>query len=364
MLRRVKYIVSVLGLLFVLVSCDQTIHEYPTDPKITLNLTCEIDNAAPEYFTNVENEGKGTSYIVRTQSTKPRGTRFEEPVVLRYIFDLYRVVASYSEFVERKVVYAPVSNPVPEAIEFELQAAEYKVLAWCDYVKESTKEESWYYKTDDLRNIRYSDIEVKDNNDKDVFTAMWHINLREYSYSVTDREIDKHLILERPNGRYKCLTTLDDVETYLRKDEVAKEITTVATYVLYVADGYNVEEQKPNHFEVTRTFLTTVNVEDVKGDGLEMCYDYVFVNGKQSNVKINFEFYKGALTQGTNGLLYKADGSLATEDDRISNWAGIVVPLKRNMETVVLGHFLTQSFGSGGIGIEPGFEGEIVIPWE
>lgn len=362
MLHRVKYIVSVLGLLFVLVSCDKTIHEYPTDPTITLNLTCEIDNAAPEYFTNVENEGKGTSYIVRTQSTAPRSTRFEEPVVLRYVFDLYRVVASHSEFVERKVVYTPVNNPVPEAIQFELEAAEYKVLVWCDYVKESAKEEDWYYKTGDLRNIRYTDIEVKDNNDKDVFTDMLHLNLREYSYSVTDHELSEHLILERPNGRYKCITT--DVGSYIGKDKMVKEITTVVTYVLYVADGYNVEEQKPNHFEVTRSFLSTVNIDDAVSGQLEMCYDYVLVNGKQSNVKINFEFYKGILTMGNNGLLYRADGTPASEDDRISNWSGIVVPLKRNHETVVIGDFLTQSFGSGGIGIEPGFEGEIVIPWE
>jgi hypothetical protein len=34
------------------------------------------------------------------------------------------------------------------------------------------------------------------------------------------------------------------------------------------------------------------------------------------------------------------------------------------METIIEGRLLTASFGSGGIGIDPGFEGEIVIPWE
>ena len=50
--------------------------------------------------------------------------------------------------------------------------------------------------------------------------------------------------------------------------------------------------------------------------------------------------------------------------DKISEWTGIVVPLKRNMETVIDGRLLTTSFGTGGIGIDPGFEDEIVIPWE
>jgi hypothetical protein len=65
-----------------------------------------------------------------------------------------------------------------------------------------------------------------------------------------------------------------------------------------------------------------------------------------------------------DGKLYKEDGSIASDDDRISNWSGVVVPLKRNMETIIEGRLLTASFGSGGIGIDPGFEGEIVIPWE
>lgn len=363
MLRRVKYIVSLLCLVLAATSCDKTIHEYPTDCSIVLNLSCEIDAADPEFFVTVECDAKnGTSYIVRTMDAAQKNTRFDEPVKLRYIYDLYRVVASHIEFVERRVAWADPTQPTPDPVRFEIAAAEYKVLVWCDYVRASEQEKSWYYNTDDLRNIRYSDIEVKDNNDKDVFTKMVHLNYRDYSYAVGTYEFDEHLVLERPSGRYKCYTT--DVKDYLGKDSV-KEITTVFSYVQWVADGYNVEDQKPNHFAETRTFLSTVSVDDLDSEGkLQMGYDFVFVNGKQTNVKINFEFYKGVVVRGADGKLYKPNGALVTEDDKISNWTGVVVPLKRNMETVVEGRFLTQSFGSGGIGIEPGFEGEIVIPWE
>ena len=363
MLHRLKHIVSVLGLLLVLASCDKTIHEYPTESTIILNLSCQINTEDPEFFVYVECDAKnGTSYIVRTQGVTQKNTRFDEPVKLRYIYDLYRVVASHTELVERRVAWVDPSQPIPEPEQYVLEAAEYKVLVWCDYVRASAQDESWYYNTNDLRNIRYSDIEVKDNNDKDVFTKMLHLNFRDYSYATGTFEVDKELILDRPNGRYKCYTT--DVRDYLGKD-TAKELTAVVTYVQWVADGYNVEEQKPNHFSETRTYVSTVSLDDLDSEGnLEFAYDYVLVNGKQSNVKVNFEFYKGVITKGSNGKLYKQGGVLATEDDRISNWSGVVVPLKRNMETVVKGRFLTQSFGSGGIGIEPGFDGEIVIPWE
>jgi hypothetical protein len=268
--------------------------------------------------------------------------------------------------VERRVAWVDPTQPTPDPVRFELAAAEYKVLVWCDYVRASEQDKSWYYNTDDLRNIRYSDIEVKDNNDKDVFTNVLHLNLREYYYSTGTYILDEHLVLERPKGRYKCYTT--DVKDYMGKDTGIEKITAVVNYVQYVADGYNVEDQKPNHFIESRTYLSTVSMDDIDDEGkLEMCYDYVFVNGKQTNVKINFEFYKGIVYRGSDGKIYKDKNHtvLANEEiDKISNWSGVVVPLKRNMETVVEGRFLTQSFGSGGIGIGPGFEGEIVIPWE
>ena len=114
MLRRLTYIVSVLCLLLAASSCDKTIHEYPTDCSILLNLSCEIDAEDPEFFVTVECDAKnGTSYIVRTQGAAPKNTRFDEPVKLRYIYDLYRVVASHSELVERKVEALGVTGPSP-----------------------------------------------------------------------------------------------------------------------------------------------------------------------------------------------------------------------------------------------------------
>ena len=362
MFSRVKHIVFMLLSVLAFVGCDSTIHEYPGENNILLTVRCSVDLSHPEHFVTVECDAeKGTSYVVRTQNVEPYGTRFTEPVCLRYVMDLYRVRSSSTQFVERRVVFADVDDPNPQAIAtYQVDASQYKVLVWCDYVQDDVRE-AWYYQTDDLRRILYSDVEVVDNNDKDAFSNVLEVDLRDYYYLEGDYELVYDLDLNRPKGRYKCRTT--DVGDYLNKEDV-EVITSVVTYVQYVAAGYNVEEQKPNYFESTRTYLHTVTTEDIDEDGrLEMCYDYVFVNGKQTNVKINFQFYKGVVTM-KDGKLYKEDGSIASDDDRISNWSGVVVPLKRNMETIIEGRLLTASFGSGGIGIDPGFEGEIVIPWE
>ena len=353
MFRQAKHIVVMILSLLALASCDKTIHEYPGEQNISLTVRCSVDLTPPEYFTTVECDPEtGTSYVVRTQGIQPNGTRFTEPVCLRYVIDLYRVSSSTSHFVERQVLFADVDDPNPQAVAtFAVDAQKYKVLVWCDYVQDDVRE-AWYYVTDDLRKILYSDVEVVDNNDKDVFTNMMEVDFSEYYYLEGEFDLVYDIDLQRPKGRFKCITT--DMEDYVKNGDnaSAEDITAVVTYTQYVSAGYNVEEQKPNYFEPTRTFITKARIDE-QGE-LELCYDYVFVNGKQTNVKINFNFFKGDVVVDDNGVI---------TGEQISQWSGIVVPLKRNMETVIEGRMLTTSFGTGGFGIDPSFENEIVIPW-
>lgn len=352
MFGQLKHIAVFVLLWFALASCDKTIHEYPGENNIKLTVRCSVDLTHPSYFTTVECDPEtGTSYVVRAQGIVPTGTRFTEPVCLRYVVDLYRVTAaSQSKFVERKIVFADVDDPNPQAITtFNVDAQKYKVLIWCDYVQDDVRE-AWYYNTDDLRKITYSDIEVIDNNDKDVFSNMIDVDLSSYYYEEGEIEEVYDVELMRPKGRFKCITT--DMEDYRKNGDDPENITVVCTYVQYVSAGYNVEEQKPNYFDPTRTFITKARIDE-NGE-LELCYDYVFVNGKQTNVKINFNFFKGDVVIDNNG---------AITGELISQWSGIVVPLKRNMETIIEGRMLTTSFGTGGFGIDPSFENEIVIPW-
>lgn len=351
MFGRIRHIALILLSWFALASCDKTIHEYPGDQDITLTVRCSVDLTAPKYFTTVECDPEtGTSYVVRAQGVQPNGTRFTEPVCLRYVIDLYRVTSSHSVFVERKVIFSDVEADNPQAIAtFDVDANKYKVLVWCDYVQDAVRE-AWYYNTDDLRKIVYSDIPVVDNNDKDVFTNMLDVDLTKYYYAEGTFELVYDMMLQRPKGRFKCITT--DMEDYVKEGNSAEDITAVVTYVQYVSAGYNVEDQKPNYFEPSRTFVTKAKIDN-EGEIL-LCYDYVFVNGKQTNVKINMQFFNGDVTFNENG---EAIG------EKISQWMGITVPLKRNMETIIEGRMLTTSFGTGGVGINPGFEDEIVIPW-
>ena len=322
-------------------SCDKLLSEIKGSkepiPYVELNLSYEIDEAKPEFFVTVECDAKNGTSAAASPKNKAT-TRSTESMVQRCIIDLYRVYDDQRIFEERKVVWMRDA----EEVKFNLTPYEYyTVLAWCDLVEPTG--DDYIYDSSDLHNIRYRDIELKDNNNKECFTNVTTIDLREYKES-DEKVINRSITLTRPMARYRCITT--DINDYIGKDNTTSKITTVATYVQNVAAGYNVEEQKPNYFESTRTYISTVSTDDLDEDGsLEMCYDYLFVDSKQTNVKINFQFYKGVVKM-VDGVLTREDGKEVTEDDRISNWSGIVVPLKRNMETVIEGRLLTASFGS------------------
>lgn len=218
MFGRIKHIILMTLSVLALASCDKTIHEYPGEVDLKLTVECDLNLTPPAYFTTVECDPEnGTSYVVRTQAMQPFGTRFTEDVCYRFVIDLYRVTSSHSVFVERRVEFRDVDydkNTDPVIAQFDVTATQYKVLVWCDYVQDDIRE-AWYYNTDDLRKIVYSDIEVKDNNDKDVFTNMLNVDLTDYYYLEGDFEIRPDVLtLERPKGRYKCITT--DADDYLK----------------------------------------------------------------------------------------------------------------------------------------------------
>ena len=352
MMKYMIYVATALLSLLATASCDKTIHEYPYEASLTLTVRCTANLDHPAHYVTVECDSEeGVSYVVRTQNLEHSDIQHTAPTRLRYIVDLYRERQSHAIFVERKVLFADIDTPAPQAIaSFEVSAERYKVLVWCDYVLDDA-EESWCYITDDLLNVRYADVPILDNNDKEAFSSVASVDLAKYSHACHDQNIVLDMTLERPNGRYKCIAT--DAEEFIASNgSMTEDITAVITYVEYVSAGYNVEEQKPNYFEPTRTYVAKAEIDD-SGD-MVLCYDYVLVNGKQSNVKLNMTFYRGDVTMDDSGEVV---------GDKISQWYGVIAPLKRNMETIIEGRLLTTSFGSGSVGIDPGFEGEIVIPW-
>lgn len=320
---------------YMLASCDQTIHTYPDTAKLQLTVLLSADLADPDHYYTVECDATHGPVVTRNGTRTIFDTRFVEEVNLRFIVELYRLDDGNPVFIERQIHFADVGDPTPQAtaVFTDVESCEYRILCWTDYVQADVRE-AWYYTTDDLRNIRYSSVEVIDNNDKDVYSAMQEVDLYPYAYSSGFYNVDVPVYLARPLGRYVVIA--EDLEDFVLEGGDINDITTRVTYRNYVSNGYNVETQKPNDFVFTRTYTSKATISD-EGEML-MAYDYTFVNGKQSNVLIDM-------------LFMNANG------EKISEWRDITVPMIRNHETLVIGRFLTSSYGTGGIGIDDNFEG-------
>ena len=85
-------------------------------------------------------------------------------------------------------------------------------------------------------------------------------------------------------------------------------------------------------------------VEQLSGKEARLASDYIFVNGSESAVMVNLE-----IRNSKGEVLNQAEG--------------VKVPIVRGKLTTVRDEFLTRSY-SPGIGIDPGFDGniDIVIP--
>ena len=123
-----------------------------------------------------------------------------------------------------------------------------------------------------------------------------------------------------------------------------EDLSVQVIYKQYVSAGYNVDTGTPNYFVSTNTIETTPTTSMAISETGELllAYDYVLTSSdKEDQVLIDLVLYEG--------------------DHELNHYQNITIPLQRNQETVVQGPFLTKKIGSGDIGIDDNFEGEIVV---
>ena len=118
----------------------------------------------------------------------------------------------------------------------------------------------------------------------------------------------------------------------------------MVAYPGFLPHRYSVVRGVPFDATTGVYFITNELTElSTEGDGsATLGYDYVMVNGDESSVTVALG-------------LYNDEGKLVGQSGNIN------VPIRRGGLTVVKGHFLTKTQSSGGIGIDPNFEGDINV---
>lgn len=336
-MKHILYIVlAVLSVL--MVSCD-LVHEFPkeeVDPTkilVTLSVKCQVQIPLASVIIV-----KGDALL---QDSVGRYDR-------RFIIEVYNNSDSDQSYLGTKVITREATDTSALVTELSLETKKYKLAIWMDYVLKGTDDDLYYFTENSLSLVHLPSAEeyVAGSDFKDGQAFVTDIDLTPYRgqwyVSIT---LDAPLM--RPMAKITILAT--DIAEYVSKKsgvgkdyaEAAKELKTQYSYSGYLPTGYNVLKNRINDSELGYGFAYQPYYPFSQGEIKNMtCIgsDYVFVNGETSSVTLSI------LIKDKLGIT-------------INKVDGLVVPIYRGKETIVMDKFLTDEYKPG-IGIDPEFEGE------
>ena len=335
--------------LLVLVStgCDKTVLEFPenggVDPTlVNMNLTLAIDPKIEPY----EPTGRSEAPEADTHD-------------VRWIVEVFRDEIG-GEPVEQQVLSCEQAADGHHAIRTSLavHAARYHVVAWMDYVDDGSTADKYYHvNTLSSISVPESGDYIGNEDHKDAYIAQQEIDLKDYR-DRWNATVDATVTLQRPMAKIEFITTdidkfLDELaarrakagtiaENLLVKNPDLSTIRVQVEYAGYFPSGFNAYTNKPNDARTGMSF--GCNMTPLTDKEAHLASDYIFVNGSESAVKVDL-------------TIRDSEGTL------LNRIEGIDVPIVRGKLTTVRDEFLTRDYAPG-IGIDPGFDGEIdiVIP--
>ena len=336
-------------------ACNKTILEFPDetggiDPSLVhFNLTLEVDPGIEPYVAAKAGEEDGSA---------GNGG-----------FDVRWQIEVYRDGIEGEPVYDRLLTCDPAAdgnhsqnVSFDLKAARYTIVAWADYVDDSSTADK-YYDTSDLSHIRIPDAGsyIGSEDHKDTYVAVEEVDLTAY-FDRWYASVERTMTLTRPMAKIQFVTV--DIQRMLANLEAMRQnagtepqsisdkllsgdpqlntIRTTVEYAGYLPSSFNAYTGKPN--DAVQGVSFTSNLTQLSDDEAHLGSDFIFVNGSESAVTVNL-----VITDDEGNLINRVDG--------------INVPIKRGKLTTIRDEFLTKDY-SPGIGIDPGFDGDIniVIP--
>lgn len=332
-------------------ACD--VHEWPeavpvTEQEFRICLDFDTDMSEQDYFY----DSRSSSLI--------------EDYEMRYIINAHPYTESSrnqngARSISRAAMWTytftrPVAlNDYDCEVYLKVPKGEYTLMVWADFVKKGTASDYFYTPSNFAEIVMYG--EHKANTDlRDAFRGTKPVEI----LSLVPEEEPEDIVIkmQRPLAKFTVVTT--DLREFFEKEEEAARLRAEARGEIYdetrgiSLDDYNVVfyysgfmpsaysmfTDKPIDSKTGVKFYS--KLEQISDDEARMGFDYVMVNGKDASVMV------------TMGLL-DADGNPVSLSDEIN------VPLNRSKNTIVRGRFLMQE-ANGGVGIDPGFEGDHIVP--
>lgn len=231
-------------------------------------------------------------------------------------------------------------------VEIEVPSGqEYLITVWGHLL--DSKEESFYDDTD-FNAIKLINAKYDGNNDmRDAFRGRLKV-------SVSDEEYLQGTVeMRRPMGKFELVAT--DLQAFLANEEKRvglgtraaslNDYTIVISYPAYYPNSYtamdNRNENSGTGYSFSTKFSSSLDMD--KDEETSLGFDYVFINDTSDT---------GVQVQLT---VNHADGT------KVASTGMITIPMQRDVHVVLRGDFLS-TYGDGGIGIDPDFDGDFNVP--
>ena len=354
---------KILTLAFVaVVLLTACVHQFPVTTPADVKLTLTFDRELPYYntlmFPDETKSGAVTIFDMYNQDFSDH-----EGYDVRYTIEAYPILGNGnpSRDPEARWVFTEDDslNLDDHTVTISIGEGKYEFRAWTDYVKAGT-DGDYFYKTDDWKDgIRlYHNNGHHGNTDwRDAFAGKVVVDVIRYGSIV--EPVHGVINMARPLGKYIFVTNdLDDFMTKVlrtKAEEAESQGASVSptfniedysltiAYTGFMPSSYSMLVDRANDSEVNVRF--TSKLKQIDAARAIMGFDYVLANPDnttQTTVIMGIE-------------LRDKDGTVLASHNSVR------VPLKRSAYTVIEGRFLMQE-SSGGITLNPDFDGEFIVP--
>ena len=155
--------------------------------------------------------------------------------------------------------------------------------------------------------------------------------------------------MKRPMGKFELITT--DLSEFLDRETETRKLSTrarpedyrvVISFPMYSPSSYSAMDDRLENASTGVAFETQMTVTGISEASLG--FEYVMLNN----------ILDGAVQTQVN--VYRLDGT------HVAGSSMFTIPMRRDHHTLLRGAFLSTE-GSGGVGIDPGFNGDHNITW-
>jgi hypothetical protein len=339
--------------------CD--VHEIPdiNEEPVAFSLHLDFDTDLPFY--------EEIAYSRSVHETKALGTHD-----VRYVVKAYREEGDsrFSRVAHDTFIFTSSDiHNLNRTLQLALPEGNYIFKVWVDYIDKGTTADK-YYDTGDFSEIILADRtnHPGSNDYRDAFRGYASGTVTNPNYYVGDATNnivnEATAYMQRPMGKFKFIST--DVEIFLTRvvqmmkdkgmlkapslidfsnkvafENLLKEIKlnefeVVFRYNIFMPCSFNMFADRPADSWTGMSFTSRMHTENY--EEMNLGFDYIFVNGSETILSVTVEVYN-------------------KEGELISSSKPVNVPIVRSKLTVVKGEFLTSK-ATGGVSINPGFDGE------